>query len=69
LYGNCSLAHADALPPSKVNDFFDGEIFKNRQKSQDSEAKIKIAMVERLNGVIMALGQVAKILVKIGKIR
>jgi hypothetical protein len=65
LYSSTSLNEALKLPVSTATHFFESKAFKDWRKVQDSKAKTQVAIVERLNGVITAVGSVAKIIAKI----
>lgn len=67
LYANCPLTDAYNLPLSIVNDFFGGEAYKNWKKIRESETKLAVAVVERLNGVISAISVVVKTLGRMGR--
>lgn len=60
LEGVASLPEAMRLAPSTVTAFFSGKAFSDHRKFQDAESKAKVAVVDRLNGVIRAIGVLAK---------
>jgi hypothetical protein len=67
LYANTSLADVYGLPLGVVNAFFSGEAYKNWKKIRESETKLAVAVVERLNGVISAISVVVKTLGRMGR--
>ncbi|PTQ86861.1 hypothetical protein [Nitrosomonas ureae] len=60
IYSHTSFAEALSMPCSVVNKFFNGKPFEDWKKGKESEMKIQIAIVNRLNSVISACGVVAK---------
>lgn len=60
LYTATSLPDALSLPVSYGESFFDCKAFGDWKKSRDAEAKNQAAIVDRLNTVIRAVGNVAK---------
>ncbi|WP_293006055.1 hypothetical protein [Nitrosomonas sp.] len=60
IYSNTSLTEALSMPVSVVNKFFKCKPFDDWRKGKESELKIQVAIVNRLNSVISACGIVAK---------
>lgn len=60
LEGVASLPEALKLQPSIVTAFFEGKAFGDHRKFQEAEGKVRVAVVDRLNGVIRAIGVLAK---------
>ena len=50
------------LTVSEAQAFFTGQAFKASQKAKEAEIKLQVAQIERLNGVIRAIGGLAKAL-------
>lgn len=48
------------MTSSDVAAFFDGKSFKDWQKNMESEQRLQVAIVHRLNEVIRAVGVLAK---------
>lgn len=61
IYSNTSLNSALKTPISDASSFFSTKSFTDSQKSKESEIKIHVAVVNRLNEVIKAIGMLAKI--------
>lgn len=64
LYANCSLTEAYQLPMSEIDDFFTYPVFQNWKKSKEIESTIQVAIVDRLNRVIQAIGHFMKMIAK-----
>lgn len=60
LYAKTPYTDALRLPSSDMEDFFDGKAFSDWKKARESESKLQVAVVERLNEVIRGTGIVAK---------
>ena len=60
LHGGTPLPQALALPVSVAKRFFDSKTFDDWRRGREHEAKVQIAVVNRLNDVIRSLGVVAK---------
>lgn len=61
LYANTSLHDALSTSASIADQFFKSAAFKDKQKSFDSEVKIQVAVVNRLNSVIQAICSLGKL--------
>ena len=60
LYCGQQWPSAMAMTLSDANDFFSGKSFDNWKKVREGEARIQLAVIERLDGVIRSLGAIAK---------
>lgn len=60
IYSHTSLTEALSMPVSLVNKFFKSKPFDDWKKGRESELKVQVAIVNRLNSVISACGIVAK---------
>lgn len=65
IYSHTSLTEALSMPVSVVNKFFKCKPFDDWRKGKESELKLQVAIVNRLNSVISACGVVAKTIVGI----
>lgn len=64
LYANTPLPQALTMQPSVAKRFFDGKAFDDWRRGREQEAKVQVAVVNRLNDVIRSLGVVAKTVAK-----
>jgi hypothetical protein len=64
LYASTPLPQALAMQPSVARRFFDGKTFDDWRRGREHEAKVQVAVVNRLNDVIRSLGVVAKTVAK-----
>ena len=60
LYSNTSLRDALELEIEFAQQFFDSKSFQDRRKNSESELKIQVAVLDRLDGVIKAIGGLGK---------
>jgi len=59
-YSNTSLIDALLLPVSVASDFFKSTTFETMSKKEENDAKVNIAIIERLNGIISGLSSIAR---------
>lgn len=64
LYSSTSLNDALAMQPSVIRRFFEGKHFEDWKKGRDAELKTQSAIVDRLNTVIRAIGNLGKVLAR-----
>jgi hypothetical protein len=62
LYSSTSLNEALELPVSIAERFFESKSFSDWKKIRESEQKTQVAVINRLNDVIRAVGIVAKVI-------
>lgn len=60
IYSNTSLLDAMSIQPSVAKKFFDSKAFSDWSKRRESEIKTQVAIVDRVSGVIRAIGLMAK---------
>ena len=60
MYSSTSLNDALELPVSMAEQFFSSKSFSDWKKLRESELKIQVSVINRLNDVIRAVGIVAK---------
>ena len=64
LYANTPIPDALSMPVSLAESFFKSKQFEDWGKSREAEAKAKAEIASRINGVIRAIGVLAKSLPK-----
>jgi hypothetical protein len=57
IYSSTSFKDALSLPVDVIEEFFDSSGFKELIKHKEFETKYKSAVINRLNGVITAVGR------------
>lgn len=62
LYSSTSLPDAFAMTHSDIGDFFEGGAYADWKKGKEGEMKLQAGIAERLNNVIRACGNIAKLL-------
>jgi hypothetical protein len=62
MYGSTPLPDALGLRMSIGRAFFDSQVYKQHTKNEEAERGIQLAIVDRLNGVIAAIGKLGKAL-------
>ena len=62
LYSNTSLKDALSMSSSDAVTFFESKSFSDWKKGKESEMKVHVAGVNRMNEVIRAIGILAKIM-------
>ncbi len=56
MHAGCSLLDAQAVEVSAASDHFRSKAFQGYRKSVEAKQKLDVAVADRLNGVITAIG-------------
>ena len=64
IHAHTALPLALATPMSAARDFFDSKAFANYRKSLESRQKLSLAVLQRFEGVIKAMGGLGKLLAR-----